>query len=224
MGFLEARNLSFAYPGGARVLADLTARFDRGKVNHIQGGNGSGKSTLLQILAGLLPASSGWVGFSGEDYVSQPWSALRRSVAFLPQAPAVFCELSVGEHLAAALIGDKVTAQSFGRDRVALGAEAQRRSLSLMAHFGDPLDISRPAELLSVGNKRLLNLIQVLLLKREVLLLDEPFAALDSFRTERLVSLIQRQAESGHTIVIAEHNLPTSLRIDGTTLMVGVSQ
>ena len=58
---IELKNISFAYPGAAPLLEDVSISFPAGKITTILGPNGSGKSTLLKIAGGLLPASMGAV-------------------------------------------------------------------------------------------------------------------------------------------------------------------
>ncbi len=167
------------------------------------GANGSGKSTLLRVLDGLYFAESGTVRFAGQPLTEALFEkeafafAFRRRVAMLFQNPdvqlfnpTVFDELAFGP-LQLRWPADKI------RSEVAATLETLH-----IAHLKD-----RPPHRLSGGEKKRVAIASVLILDPQVLLLDEPTAALDPRSQGQTVDLISRWKDSGRTVVTATHDL-----------------
>jgi ABC-type multidrug transport system ATPase subunit len=146
------------------------------------GPNGAGKSTLLALLAGALQPTTGVI--ERRDGVRVGW---------VPQRPAHYSRLSARENL-----------ELFAR----LEGERDPRTAAdrLLASFGLPLD-DRASGTLSVGNRQRLNLAIALLGGPEVLLLDEPSAALDPGQRRRLWERVEALREEGGAVVFATQNV-----------------
>ena len=178
---LEARGVTKRY-GERTALNDVSLGAAPGELLAIIGPNGAGKTTLLSILAGIQPADSGEVGGSPGE------------VGWVPQHPALYRKLSVRENL-----------ELFARlERCPDPAGTVERMLELT-------DLRERADdavsELSGGNRQRVNIAIGLLAEPEVLLLDEPSAALDPRQRERLWEFILRLAGGGTTVVYATHNI-----------------
>lgn len=176
---LQARGLGRRF--GARIaLAPTDLAVNAGEALALVGPNGAGKSTLLALLAGSLAPSEGTVAVA--DGVRVGW---------VPQRPAHYGRLSPRENLAlfARLEGAEPTAVEV-----------------LLARFGLPSD-GEPSAELSVGNRQRLNIAISLLGSPDVLLLDEPTAALDPGQRRRLWETVDQVRESGGAVVFATQNL-----------------
>ncbi|MBI3289161.1 MAG: ATP-binding cassette domain-containing protein [Elusimicrobia bacterium] len=156
----------------------------------VRGPSGAGKTTLLRVIAGLEPQASGRVHFDGvswQDSVAfaPPW---RRRAAWVPQDSLLFPHLTMRENLAfGGASGDAV-------DRVAASLELA------------PL-LDRPPALLSGGERQRVALARALLSRPRLLLLDEPFAALDDSLRERIRSFVRGWVEeNGVPAVLVSHD------------------
>ncbi len=199
---LEAERLHLRHSGADRdAVRDVSLRIERGEIVALVGPNGSGKSTLLAGLARELPPRAGKVRFDGVELHLLPRRRLAQRMARLPQDPAVPEGLTVE-----ALVrnGRHPYVGSFGAYD-ARDDRAQRDALAAM----DLLDLrTRTIETLSGGERRRAWLAMVLAQEPELLLLDEPTAALDlRHQWEVLALLAQTNRERGLTIVVSLHDL-----------------
>ena len=183
---LEARELHKSF-GGRPALDGVSLTAGRGELVAVIGPNGAGKTTLLSILAGILPPDSGSVGRAPAE------------VGWVPQQPALYGKLTVEENLAL-----------FARlERVPEPGEAVDRMLDLTGlreRAGDQ------GATLSGGNRQRVNIAIGLLASPEVLLLDEPTAALDPRQREVLWEFVLRMAQEGTGVVYATHNVQEAER------------
>lgn len=193
---LEVERLSKSFatngPEEITVLQDIGFKVRRGEFLCILGRSGCGKSTLLKILAGFMQPSTGAVRINGRP-AARPGPD--RCVVF--QEDALFGWLTVRENIAFGLRGRGITRREKER-----GVD---RFLSLvgLTDFGNYL----PAEI-SGGMKQRVALARVLILQPEVLLMDEPFAALDAQTREEMQDLLLRLwSELAHTIVFVTHDV-----------------
>jgi ABC-2 type transport system ATP-binding protein len=178
---IEASGLVKRY-GEREALRDVSLSARRGEVVAVIGPNGAGKTTLLTILAGIQPADAGGVSRRPDE------------VGWVPQQPALYGKLTVRENLAlfARLegVGDPD------------GAVERMLALTDLAERADD-----QAGELSGGNRQRVNIAIGLLAEPEVLLLDEPSAALDPRQRERLWEFVLRLVSGGTTVVYATHNI-----------------
>ncbi len=189
-GHLTATDLVFRYRRGAEpALVGVTLSIDAPGISGLIGPNGAGKSTLLKTWAGIERPSSGSVRVVGVD----PWAHRRtamQSLAYVPQAPAVYGSLSVNDHLAL--------------------ARSERPGFDVMRSrdYLDSLRIPASAKgsQLSGGQRAQLGLAIALGTQAPILLLDEPLANLDPLaRRDFLGILRDAAAAAGTTVVLSSH-------------------
>ena len=189
---LRTADLVFAHPGQETPYHfSLEAR--PGEVTAISGASGSGKSTLLDLLAGFIAPVSGSLTLDGKDLLLAPPEA--RPVSLLLQADNLFEHLSAEDNAVLGL--PRGTQKAIGHQRV---AEA-------LAEVGLVGFEAKQAANLSGGQKQRVALARTLLRDRPVLLLDEPFSALDdeTRRTTReLVGDLTRR-HGWHTVLVSHH-------------------
>jgi thiamine transport system ATP-binding protein len=189
---LRVDDLVFAHPGQEEPY-HFSLEAQPGEVTAISGASGSGKSTLLDLLAGFIAPVGGMLTLDGEDLLSLPPEA--RPVSLLLQADNLFEHLSAEENAALGL--PRGTPKSTGQQLVA-------QALAEVGLAG--LDTKQGANL-SGGQKQRVALARTLLRNRPVLLLDEPFSALDdeTRRTTReLVGELTRR-HNWHTVLVSHH-------------------
>ena len=196
MPMLEVEGLSYSYPDGHRALHGVSLRVEEHEKVALVGANGSGKSTLLLHLAGALRVQEGRVSFMGHE----GQEVLRRNVGLTFQdSDDQLLMPSVLEDAAFSL-----AAQGMSR------REAHERAREILASLGIEHLAGRPPHKLSGGEKRIVSFAGVLASEPEVLVLDEPSAALDPRARRRVIEFLRK---SEHTIILATHDLDMALDV-----------
>jgi sulfate transport system ATP-binding protein len=208
---IQVRNLRKAF-GGFAALDDVSLDVPGGELVALLGPSGSGKTTLLRIIAGLEPADGGSIHFHGEDATGQP--VRERQVGFVFQHYALFRHMSVFENVA---FGLRV------RPRPSRPSEAEIREAVLgLLHLVqlDVLADRRPSEL-SGGQRQRVALARALAVKPKVLLLDEPFGALDAKVRKELRRWLRRLHEEVHvTSVFVTHDQEEALEVSDRVVIM----
>jgi thiamine transport system ATP-binding protein len=189
---LEADRLSFTHPGGGRHY-ELSFSATPGEVTAVSGQSGAGKSTLLDLLAGFLTPDSGRLTLDGADLLPLPPEA--RPVSILFQSELLFDHLTAGRNLALGLPA--------GTPR----AEVDRRIAAALIEVGLPGIERQRAATLSGGEKQRVALARTLLRGKPVLLLDEPFSALDDSTRGVTRELVRGLTEKHRwiTLLVSHH-------------------
>src|ERR1700742_4466676 len=209
--YLKVDHLSKSFARGAlqnEVLHDVTLTIERGEYVSIIGHSGCGKSTLLNIVAGLLPATTGGVLLENRE-VNEPGPD--RAVVF--QNHSLLPWLTTYDNVAIAV--NKV----FGGTKT----RSQRHDwimhnldLVQMAHAKD----KRPAEI-SGGMKQRVGLARALAMEPKVLLLDEPFGALDALTRAHLQdSVMQIHSKLGNTVLMITHDVDEAVLLSDRIVMM----
>lgn len=198
--YLEVRGMTAGY-GGDPVIADVSLTVGKGEIVAVIGPNGAGKSTLLKALAGLIPAISGSVTIGGEDVTSLPTFRLaRRGIGYVPQIDDVFDTLTVAENL---IMGGYTLPRGLLAQRVEEVATAFPAVRQLLP---------RTARKLSGGERKMVAVGRALMLRPQVLLLDEPTANLSPQLAENLLNKhVRTLAASGVAILVVEQRAMTAL-------------
>ena len=183
---LEAQDLVKRF-GEREALRQVSLSAGRGELVAVIGPNGAGKTTLLSILAGIQTPDAGSV------------SRAPREIGWVPQQPALYSKLTVRENL-----------DLFARLEGVADAHATVAGMLEFAGLEDRAD-DQVGEL-SGGNRQRVNVAIGLLAEPDVLLLDEPSAALDPRQRERLWEFILRLAERGTTVLYSTHNVQEAER------------
>jgi putative ABC transport system ATP-binding protein len=188
---LEGRGL-VVLREGRRILDDASIQVQPGEAVAIQGPSGSGKTTLARALATLVEPDEGTVLLDGRDAREIAPTQFRTRVAFLAQQPAMF-EGTVRDNLKAgpALHGKPL-------------ADAQAQELIGAVGLDVPI-LQREARTLSGGEKQRVALARALANAPQVLILDEPTAALDPEAGERIVALVRALSARGLSVVMVTH-------------------
>lgn len=194
---IRTQGLAFAYAQG-QTLEFPDVSLEQGGCLLLRGPSGSGKSTWLALAAGLLTPSRGRITVAGQALAAldgaqrDRWRA--RQLGFLPQRLFLSEALTVAENLALVYF-----AAALPPDRAAVATALHELELS-------PLARRHPSEL-SGGQAQRVALARALLLRPDVLLVDEPTASLDDEACAAALDLLRRRAaEAGATLVISTHD------------------
>ena len=202
MPLLEAKGLVKSY-GGRRVVDQIDFAVEPGQIVGLLGRNGAGKTTSFRMAIGMITPESGTVTFDGNDVTRLPmYRHARLGMGYLSQEPSVFQRLTVAKNLLAILELTSLTR-----------SERQRRAGELMEQFGLTHKANEQARTCSGGERRRLEIARALIMEPKLVLLDEPFAAVDPHTVEELQAEVRRLAASGIALLITDHNVQQTLRI-----------
>jgi thiamine transport system ATP-binding protein len=190
----------------------LPMRFDlqieAGERVAILGPSGAGKSTLLSLTAGFLTATSGQILLNGQDHSQTP--PAKRPVSMLFQENNLFSHLTVRQNMGLGL-----------HPGLKLSAAQQQELLEIARQVGLEDCLDRLPSQLSGGQRQRVALARCLLRSQPILLLDEPFSALDpALRSEMLNLLDKVCSERNLTLLMVSHNLDDAVRVAQRTLLV----
>ena len=204
---VEAKDLTYIYSDGTKALQEITFRITRGEAVGIVGANGAGKSTLLMHLTGILLPVSGMVRVGDYPLTPKTIPQIRRRVGFIFQNP--------DDQLFMPTVFDDV---AFGPLNQGLHMEeVEQRVVEALQTVGAIHLKDRPPYKLSGGEKRAVAIATVLAMAPDILVMDEPSAALDPAARR---SLIQLLAGFKHTKIIASHDLDLILDLCERTIVL----
>ena len=197
---IKAEELWFSYDDGyTHSLKGVDVKIRKGKRIAVMGANGSGKSTFFLCCNGILRPSRGRLLFHGEpvDYSRKGLLKLRQKVGIVFQDPE--------DQLFSASVYQEI---SFGLLNTGMpepeAAEAVER---IMEEMGIAEYRKRPVHALSVGQKKLVSIADVLVMRPEIAVLDEPAASLDPKHTALVRKLVDKMTKEGITVMISTHDV-----------------
>ncbi|MCW5819429.1 MAG: ATP-binding cassette domain-containing protein [Trueperaceae bacterium] len=214
MGYLECHKLGKAYDG-TRALQDVSLRVGRGRVHAVIGENGAGKSTLAKVIAGLVPFDSGTLTLAGRPYrPASPRQAAAAGVGMVHQQPMLFSSLSVAENVVLGKEPGRLTV-----DRALARSEVE----TVARRYGTFIDPRAKVADLSVGERQRVEILRALYLGADLLIFDEPTAALAPQEVAEFLAGVRRLAAEGRTVVLIAHKLDEVLAVadDVTVLRAG---
>lgn len=205
---LVARGLVKTF-GSVRAVDGVDLEIARGTFYGIAGPNGAGKSTTLRMLTGLLPPDSGTATVAGIQVWPDPQEA-KREIGFVPDNPLLFDRLTAAEMLEYAGL-----LRAMKPEVIAPRAQELLSVLDL-TDVGDQLIAD-----FSLGMIKRIGLGVALLHSPKVLVLDEPFGALDPVNTQVMEDLLQLYRAGGGTVVFASHVMDVVQRLCDRVVVIG---
>jgi ATP-binding cassette subfamily B protein len=207
-GGIEARHLSFEYPGAtAPAVDDVSFRIEPGQTLALVGATGSGKSTMVQLLARLREPARGTLFVDGIDVRDLDPAELRAAMAIVPQEPFLFSE-SVGGNIVFGLgeeWSDDPDIRRAAREAATLAA--LDRDVSDFANGYDTI-VGERGITLSGGQKQRAALARALATKPRVLVLDDALSAVDTATEEKVLRGLA-EVRKGRTCLIVAHRIST---------------
>lgn len=184
--------------GDAFALHDINLKIDRSKITALIGPSGCGKSTILRLIVGLVTTDTGNIEFDGERITNGTIMNIRRRVGYVIQEGGLFPHLTARRNLA-------LQSHLFGQRPDTI--ERRIAELCQLTKFSENALERYPLEL-SGGQRQRVSLMRALMLSPELLLLDEPFAALDPLvRMNLQRDLKEICARLNQTVLLVTHDL-----------------
>ena len=193
------------YPGGTIAVHDVSLTIDAGAFAVLLGPSGCGKSTLVRTINRMIEPTVGTVRIDGEDVRARDATLVRREIGYVIQAVGLFPHYTVAENIAIV-----PTLLGWDRGRIARRVDELLTMVSLdPARYRD-----RMPRALSGGEAQRVGVARALAAQPRVLLMDEPFAAVDAIVRRALQDEIARvHREIGTTIVFVTHDVDEALRL-----------
>jgi len=196
---IEFRDVSFVLPGGRTLLADLNLQVREGETLVLLGRSGSGKTTTMKLINRLIDPTAGEVQVEGKRTVDWDPIRLRRRIGYVIQEIGLFPHLTVEEN-----IGVVPRLENWAAERI---RERSRALLALVGLDADRFAARFPREL-SGGQRQRVGVARALAADPPVILLDEPFGALDPItRREIQREFKTLQQELKKTMVFVTHDI-----------------
>lgn len=187
--------------GPIAIIKDLSLSIRKGEIFALMGKNGMGKTTLLKTILGLVPARAGDIRLDGRSIVSaSPKALIRSGVGYAPQEQPLFVDLSIRDNLRLAVQSDR---------------ELDAALDHVFGHFPFLRDrLAQKAGTLSGGEQKMLILSRALMLKPDLILIDEISEGLQPTVIARIAKALQAErADRGTTILLVEQNLNFALNV-----------
>lgn len=200
---IEFRNVSYQV-AGTQVLRSLTLEVQRGEILALLGRSGSGKTTTLKLVNRLVSPTSGEVLVNGAPNVNAEVTRLRRSIGYVIQEVGLFPHFTVAQN-----IGVVPKIEGWPEPRVRARVEELLQMAGLAAELA-----SRYPRQLSGGQRQRVGVARALAADPEILLMDEPFGALDPLTRDELQrEFLSLQRRLGKTVVFVTHDLREAMRL-----------
>lgn len=205
---LEFRNVRKSYDA-TDAVAGVSLAIAPGEFVALVGASGSGKSTLLKTVNRLVEPTSGTVHFDGESIEGLPLAGLRRRIGYVFQSIGLFPHMTVGENIA---IGPRLVGEKLEDGRIA--------QLLKLVDLEGAMAARMPDEL-SGGQRQRVGVARALANEPQLLLMDEPFGALDPITRDALGERVRSlHSEFGLTTVMVTHDMAEALLLADRVLVM----
>lgn len=202
---IEMKNVNKIYSDGFHALKDINLTFRKGEITVLIGPSGCGKSTTMKLINRLITPTNGTILINEENIGSIDPVKLRRNIGYVIQSIGLFPHMTIGRNVAVV-----PHLKKWEKDRIS------KRVDELMEMVGLSPETYRdryPSEL-SGGQQQRIGVIRALAADPDIILMDEPFSALDPISREQLQDdVIRLQQELHKTIVFVTHDMDEALKI-----------
>ncbi|MGG4491131.1 ABC transporter ATP-binding protein [Metabacillus idriensis] len=218
---IQLRNITKKYPDGFKALKDINLELEAGKIHVVIGPSGCGKSTTMKLINRLITPTEGTVYINNEDISKINPVELRRKIGYVIQSIGLFPHMTIADNVAVV-----PRLLKWEEERT----ERKVRELLSMVNLDPETYRSRYPSELSGGQQQRVGVIRALAAEPDVILMDEPFSALDPISRDQLqAELVNVQEELKKTIVFVTHDMDEAIKIadniilmkDGEVIQVG---
>ena len=186
--------------GGAIALKGTDLKIRAGEIHALLGENGAGKSTMLKILAGVHVNDGGTIKLGSKDFLTgSPQDSIEQGIAVIYQEPSLFLDLTLAENV---FIGRQPK-----KGRIIDWKFAQNEAKRLFKELGVDLDPKRQARGLSIADQQVVEIAKALSMNANIILMDEPTAALSATEVERLMTVMKSLKAANKAVIFVSHRL-----------------
>jgi len=186
--------------GGAVALQGTNLSIRAGEIHALLGENGAGKSTMSKILAGVHVNDGGTIKLGGKDFrTGSPQDSIEQGIAVIYQEPSLFLDLTLAENV---FIGRQPK-----KGRIIDWKFAQNEAKRLFKELGVDLDPKRQARGLSIADQQVVEIAKALSMNANIILMDEPTAALSATEVERLMTVMKSLKAANKAVIFVSHRL-----------------
>ncbi|MEC1156199.1 sugar ABC transporter ATP-binding protein [Cytobacillus horneckiae] len=190
------------------VLRGVDFDLFSGEIHALMGENGAGKSTLVKILTGIHKSNQGEIFYKGnQTEFSSPKDAEKNGMAVIHQELNIIPYLTVAENM---FLGKELKATPFG---ILKTKEMNQRTKEYLNRLGIDMDPQKPAGELSVGQQQMIEIARAIAANTEVLIMDEPTAALTDREIETLFKVMDQLRQEGVAIIYISHRMEEIFRM-----------
>ena len=199
---LEVRDLHFSYNDEKHALNGVDVKIYEGEKIAVLGSNGAGKSTFFLSINGVLKPHAGEVIYRGEKITKKRLNHLRKNVGIVFQ--------DADNQIIASTVMSEV---AFGPMNLKLPREEVLRRVDKALDYMNITEFrDRPPHYLSGGEKKRVSIADIIAMESEVIIFDEPTAALDPLNAQMLEEVLRKMGEEGRTILISTHDVDFAYR------------
>lgn len=199
---IQVKNLTYGYQIDTHALNHINITIKEGEKIAVMGSNGAGKSTFFLNLNGVLQPDDGEIRYRGNVIGKKQLNELRRKVGFVFQ--------DADSQMIASDVQGEV---SFGPMNLKLPKEEVRKRVEeALAYMNLTEYRNRPPHYLSGGEKKRVSIADIIAMKSEVVLFDEPTAALDPLSADMLEEVLEKMSKEGKTLLISTHDVDFAYR------------
>ena len=207
---IEFRHIRKSY-GDTVIIPDLNLEIEKGEFVTIIGSSGCGKTTALKMINGLIPPTGGDILVDGENIRNKDMITLRRGIGYAIQGSVLFPNMTVEQNISyvPSLLNKK------DKERTAKAVDKWMQIIGL-----DPSMKERYPSELSGGQQQRVGIARALAASPDILLMDEPFGAVDAITREQLQNELKEiHKKTGITILFVTHDIEEALKL-GTKVLV----
>ena len=197
--FLRMEHVSKRF-GDFYANKDINLTVCKGEVLTLLGENGAGKSTLMNVLIGLYQPTEGEIFLNGQKVrIDSPAQAVKLGIGMVHQHFMLVEAMTVFENI---ILGDRNTKGIF------IDREARKKEIQeLSAKYGLDVELDKPITEIAVGAQQRVEILKALYRGAELLVLDEPSAALTDMEVEGLVKIMRKLTEEGKSVIFISHTM-----------------
>ena len=203
--------------GSVYANRDINLDVRRGEVHTLLGENGAGKSTLMNVLFGLYQPTAGKIFLNGEAVkIASPAEAVKKGIGMVHQHFMLVEAMTVLENI---ILGDRRTTGLF------IDKEARRKEiLELAERYGLDVELDKPITEIAVGAQQRVEILKALYRGAELLVLDEPTAALTDIETEGLFAIIEKLKSENKSVIFISHKMREVMKISDRVTVLRAGQ